>query len=140
MWDSARSGQVTSVHVVYADCYLLKGEVSLFSSESCFDEASPPINSWNPSTFTGGALRTPAFLHTWESSRNSVKHYWNGLSVTLLFFLQIFPYCACIWGICKEAICLNWFPDWGWTFGIVRFDIAGICCCLNIWRFLLFKP
>lgn len=43
--------------------YLLEGEVNLASSESCLDEESPPISSWKPSTFTGGALTTLVFLH-----------------------------------------------------------------------------
>lgn len=34
-----------------------------FEGEVCFNEESPPINSWKPSTFTGGALTAPVFLH-----------------------------------------------------------------------------
>lgn len=55
----------------YLKTYLLIGEVSLLSSESCFDEVSPPINSWNPSTFTGGALTMPIFLHADNLIQNS---------------------------------------------------------------------
>lgn len=52
----------------YFLAYLLKGEVNLASSESCFDEESPPISSWKPSTFTGGARTTFVGLHIDENA------------------------------------------------------------------------